>query len=276
VAAVGTTVTEDADTPDQSADEESGTLGGLYNRFEQYLTGAGISLAEQLADWASVFATGIMGAVGATLGATVLVFFLTLIMLIEGPTWRAKIVSMLTESSQQKVSDSIDIIADRLRRYLLARTIIGLLTAMLYGAWLWIFGVDLLVVWVLITFLLNYIPTFGSLISGVLPVIYAFTQKDFGTAMAVGAGILVIEQVMGNFVDPRVQGRQVSVSSLVILISLLVWSWGWGVAGAILATPITIAAMIICAHIPPLRSFALVLSDASDFDGLDRQAKHLD
>lgn len=256
-------------------DDEGGTMRELYDQFEEYLTGAGISLIERLADWGSSFATGIMSAVGATLGATVLIVFLTLIMLIEAPTWRGKIVSILTKSSQDKAAASIDIIADRLRRYLLARTILGVMTAVLYGGWLWIFGVDLLVVWVLITFLLNFIPTFGSLVSGVLPVIYAFTQKDFGTGMAIGAGILVIEQVMGNYVDPRVQGRQVSVSSLVILVNLLVWSWVWGVAGAILATPITIAAMIICAHIPSMRSFALLLSDACDYEGLDRQAKNL-
>ena len=168
---------------------------------------------------------------------------------------------------------SIGIIAVRLRRYLLARAILGLITALLYAAWLWIFSVDLLVVWALLAFLLNFIPTLGSLIAGALPVLYAFVQKDAGTALAVGAGIFVIEQVMGNYVDPRVQGRQVSLSSLVVLITLLVWGWMWGVAGAILAVPITIAAMIICAHIPRLRPFALMLSNAADMEGLDRQAK---
>jgi AI-2 transport protein TqsA len=165
------------------------------------------------------------------------------------------------------------IIADRLRRYLLARTILGVITAALNVAWLWIFGVDLLVVWALLAFLLNYIPTLGSLIAGLLSVAYAFVQKDFGTALAVDTGIFVIEQVMGNYVDPRVQGRQVSLSSVVVLITLLVWGWIWGIAGAILAVPITVAGMIICAHVRPLRPFALMLSNARDMEGLDRQAR---
>ena len=106
--------------------------------------------------------------------------------------------------------------------------------------------------------------------------IYAFVQKDLGTTLAVGAGIFVIEQVMGNYVDPRVQGRQVSLSSLVILIALLVWGWVWGIAGAILAVPITMAAMIICAHVQPLRPFALMLSNSTDMDALDRQVSSSD
>jgi AI-2 transport protein TqsA len=127
-----------------------------------------------------------------------------------------------------------------------------------------------------IVFLLGFIPTFGSLISGALPVIYAFVQKDFATAMGAGIGVLVIEQIMGNFIDPRVQGRQLSLSTLVVLITLLIWTWIWGVAGAILAVPITIAAMIISAHVPRLRPFALFLSDATEFDALDRQARDTD
>lgn len=263
-------------TSGAASEGSSSALGGLLDRFRQVLSGAGISLADRLGDWASGLATQILSAAGTTLFATVLVFFLTLIMLIEGPKWRQKVVTVLDTSGRHKAMESVGNIGDLLRRYLVARTIMGVLTAILYVAWLWIFGVDLLVVWALLAFLLNYVPTLGSLIAGVLPVVYAFVQKDFGTALAIGAGIFVIEQVMGNYVDPRVQGRQVSLSSLVVLITLLIWGWVWGVAGAILAVPITIAAMIVCAHVQPLRPFALMLSNASDMDGLDRQAGRTD
>ena len=271
-AGAGITATE-SDTAAVAANEQTSSSRGILDRVREVFSGAGGSLAGRLGDWASGIATQILSAAGATLGATVLIFFLTLIMLIERLKWREKMVNVLDASGRRKAMDAIGIIADRLRRYLLARTILGVITAVLYVAWLWIFGVDLLVVWALLAFLLNYIPTLGSLIAGVLPVIYAFVQKDFGTALAVGAGIFVIEQVMGNYVDPRVQGRQVSLSPLVVLITLLVWGWIWGVAGAILAVPITIAAMIICAHVRPLRPFALMLSNASDMEGLDRQAR---
>ncbi|MDX5414211.1 MAG: AI-2E family transporter, partial [Rhodobacterales bacterium] len=121
--------------------------------------------------------------------------------------WRLKVGAIMDSSAREKTLDSISIIADRLRRYLLARVVLGIITAARYAGWVWIFGIDLLVVWALIVFLLGFIPTFGSLIAGILPVIYAFVQKDFTTAMGAGIGLLVIEQVMGNYVDPRVQGR---------------------------------------------------------------------
>ncbi len=255
-----------------SSGEQSSGSGGLFSRFGELYSGAGGSLAERVRDWAAGFAGQVLSMAGALLSATVLVVFLTLIMLIEGPTWKRKIANVLEESARQKAMASVDTTAGRLRRYLLTRTILGVITAILYVTWLWLFGVDLLIVWALLTFALNYIPTVGSLISGGLAVLYAFVQKDFGTAMIVGIGILLIEQVMGNYIDPRVQGRQVSLSSLVVLITLMVWGWIWGIAGAILAVPITIAAMIVCAHIPPLRPFALMLSNAGDMEGLDRQA----
>ena len=264
-----------ADTgPDQQSNEnQSSTSTSSAENLRQYFSMAGESLIGRLGEWASGFAAQILGMAGATLSAIVLIFFLTLIMMIEAVNWRKKVVAVLDVSARQEALESISIIADRLRRYLLARAILGAITALLYVGWLWIFGVDLLIVWAVIVFLLGFIPTFGSLISGALPVIYAFVQKDFATAMGAGIGVLVIEQIMGNFIDPRVQGRQLSLSTLVVLITLLIWTWIWGVAGAILAVPITIATMIISAHVPRLRPFALFLSDATEFDALDRQAR---
>lgn len=263
----------DTGADQQSNENQSSTSTSSAENLRQYFSMAGESLIGRLGEWASGLAAQILGMAGATLSAIVLIFFLTLIMMIEAVNWRQKVVAVLDVSARQEALESISIIADRLRRYLLSRAILGAITAVLYVGWLWIFGVDLLIVWAVIVFLLGFIPTFGSLISGALPVIYAFVQKDFATAMGAGIGVLVIEQIMGNFIDPRVQGRQVSLSTLVVLITLLIWTWVWGVAGAILAVPITIAAMIISAHIPRLRPFALFLSDATDFDGLDRQAR---
>lgn len=259
-----------------AADEQSSAFIGMIHRLGEVVAGAGGSLVDRFREWASGMATEVLSAAGTTLFATVLVFFLTLIMLIEAPRWRQKVVCLLEAAARRKAMHAVDMITELLRRYLLARTVLGAITAVLYVAWLWVFGVDLLVVWALLAFLLNYVPTVGSLIAGVLPVLYVFVQKDVGTAVAIGAGIFVIEQVMGNYVDPRVQGRQVSLSSLVVLITLLVWSWIWGIAGAILAVPITIAAMIVCAHIQPLRPFALLLSNTVDMDGLDEQAGRSD
>lgn len=156
--------------------------------------------------------------------------------------------------------------------YLLVRLVLGLLTAMLYVGWLWLFGLDLLLVWGLLTVMLNFLPTIGSLISGILPVLYAFVTKDPWTAVIIGAGILLIEQVMGNYVDPVVQGRQISLSPLVVLVVLMFWGWIWGIAGAVLAVPITITLLVFAAHVRGLRGLALLISNETDLEGVDRIA----
>jgi AI-2 transport protein TqsA len=117
--------------------------------------------------------------------------------------------------------------------------------------------------------LLNFIPTVGSIIAGLLPVAYALVTKDPGTAAIVAGGLLVIEQVMGNFVDPLVLGRRIAVSPLVILVSLGFWTLVWGIPGAILAVPFTVLAILSMAHFEALKPAALLLTDRSSFEELE-------
>lgn len=263
------------ETPSSGSATAAGSVaeaaqGEGLGRLVGMVRGAAGSLASELSSWATNIAGAIVTMAGSFITALVLVFFLTLLMLVEAPRWQGKLATILNRRAREGAFDATDIIADRLRRFLLIRLVLGLLTAALYVGWLWIFGIDLLLVWGLLAVLLNFVPTIGSLIAGLLPVFYAFILKDFGTAIMIGAGILVIEQVMGNFVDPRVQGKTVSLSSLVILIALLLWGWIWGVAGAFLAVPITITFLAVAAHVPALRPFALLVSDETDFEGLER------
>jgi AI-2 transport protein TqsA len=247
--------------------------GGFVSDLSEMVSGAGGALGETLIGWASGFAGTVVSSTGTTVAAAVLVLFLTLLMLIEAPRWRQKLSSVQSRGAERDTFQALGVIAARLRGYVIARAFLGLATGALYAAWLWLFGVDLLIVWALLTFVLNFVPTIGSLISGILPVVYAFVQKDFGTAAMAGVGILVIEQVMGNFVDPRVQGKRVALSPLVVLVVLLLWGWIWGIAGAVLAVPVTVAIVIVCAHVPALRPLALLLSSERDMEGLDRMTR---
>ena len=200
--------------------------------------------------------------------ALVVIFFLTLLILIESRDWGRKISTITHWRTEWRLTESAEVIAQKVRAYLLIRGVLGLATAALYGLWLWFFGAGLIFVWALLTFLLNFIPTVGSIIAGLLPVIYIVATQDLGTAVAVGAGLLVIEQVMGNFIDPKVSGNRISVSPLVVLVGLLFWSWIWGIPGALLAAPVTVALVVLGAHVPILRPWALLLSDRTDMEGL--------
>ncbi len=234
--------------------------------------GIGDDLARRLTDTISGVATRVLDAAATTLGGAALVFFLTLLMLVDAPGWRHRLSRVLDPEGRHRLFESAAAIGRQVRLYLLIRAAMGVLTAALYAGWLWIMGVDLLLVWALLTFLLSFVPNLGSIVSGLLPTVYAFVTRDLGSALLVGAGLTAIEQVVGNFVDPKLMGRQVSVSPLVILVAILLWGWLWGAPGLLLAVPMTIAAMIACAHVEPLRPVALLLSDRRSMEEVDALA----
>jgi AI-2 transport protein TqsA len=84
-------------------------------------------------------------------------------------------------------------------------------------------------------------------------------QLGFGWAVVVVAGLTAIDQVIGNYLDPRLMGRTLNVSSLVVLLSVIFWGWIWGVAGALLAVPLTVTIILICAQVPALQPIAVLL-----------------
>lgn len=115
----------------------------------------------------------------------------------------------------------------------------------------------------MLALLLNFIPTIGSIIAGTLPALYALATRDPGTALAVAGGLLVIEQIMGNYVDPRLMGHQLALSPVVVLTTLMVWGWIWGPLGAFLATPITVLMATLFAHSRRMRPVGMLLADTA-------------
>jgi len=213
-----------------------------------------------LVDFVSDYALTVLTSFGHILSAMVLIFFVVLLMLTEARIWRDKLADTTTKKDPTFWVSVFVQIGQRFRVYLLIRALLGMISAVLYGAWLWAFGIDFIPTWMLLTFILNFVPTIGSLISGILPAAFAFLQKDPGTALVVGLGILGIEQVVGNYLDPKLQGRQLSLSPLVVLGSLVMWGWIWGAVGAVLAVPMTLFMLLVFARIPSLEPVSLLLS----------------
>lgn len=207
------------------------------------------------------------------LGTLVIVFFLMLLMLLESRDWKEKTRSLRPDDSGRDWRSIAEAVGQKFRRYFVTRLALGTITGALYAAWLALFGVPLLLVWGLLALLLNFIPTIGSLIAGALPVLFVFAQQDLTTAIIVGAGILVIEQIMGNYIDPRITGSQLALSPLVVLLSLLLWTWVWGIAGALISTPMTMLVAIVLAHIHATRPIALMLSEATDMEELEKATR---
>lgn len=235
-----------------------------WERLTSWAGGHGVSLRgfatdgwrERLGDWLT---RGVRSAT-AIVSGVVLILFLVLLILLEACRWQDKVRASLRQGRAAATLDTVLTVASKVRHYLLARTMLGAVTAVLEGVWLWVIGVELALVWAMLFFFLNYIPTLGSILAAIPPALVALLTLGPGRALAAIAGMFVIEQVMGNYVDPRFVGRQLSLSPLVVLIAVVFWGWIWGVAGALLAVPMTATLVVACAHVDALRPLALMLS----------------
>ena len=121
--------------------------------------------------------------------------------------------------------------------------------------------------WGVLAVILNFIPTIGSIVGTAGTIIMAIIQyaPDWGYVIYIALLMISIEMVLGNIIDPRLQGVQLNISPLVILVSLAVWGYIWGIAGMFLAVPLTSIIQIICANIPTLKPVAIMLSEGRDY-----------
>ncbi|MEM1125538.1 MAG: AI-2E family transporter [Bacteroidota bacterium] len=149
-------------------------------------------------------------------------------------------------------------------RYLALKTFVSLLTGVLATVWLFSLGVDFPILWGVVAFLLNYIPTIGSIIAAVPPVMVAIVQFNLGSGLIVGAGYMAINLIMGNFIEPRLMGRGVGLSTLVVFCSLVFWGWILGPIGMLLAVPLTMVLKIAFESNAELRWIAVLLGPESE------------
>ena len=259
--AAGAALEEEAASRAAESGGERTVMGMPLSRLAGMIGGQAVGMMAEVAKL-------VAASTGTLISGLILIVLLMAMMLAERGRWQRLLADRLTDRVEGEVEEALAQIAHKLRIFIVTRAALGLVTAGFYGAWLWLFDVDLLGVWMLLAVLLNFIPTVGSIVAGSLPVLYAMVTKDPGTVAIIAGGLFVLEQILGNVVDPLVQGRQVSVSPVVVLVGLLVWGWVWGITGTLLATPMTIVVLVVCAHIPATRTFALMLSDMDDMDDL--------
>jgi AI-2 transport protein TqsA len=185
--------------------------------------------------------------------------------LLEVGAFRNKLVGARTDSALVRILSEV---AVDFQRYIAARTFLGLLTGILSGLGAWAIGLDYPFIWGLTNFLLNYFPTIGSILGIIPPALYALAQSDGGISLALTAlGVIGgVQLIMGNYIDPLVQGRVLSLSPLIVLFSVAFWGWMWGVAGAFIGVPITIAIVLICRRFESARWIATFLAEAENGD----------
>ena len=219
-----------------------------------------------IADWAGGAALTLSGLTTIL----VLVVFFTLLMLVEANHWKEKSRTALPSAEFGDIMGAINL---QVRTFLLVQAFVAFITAVVTALWLWAMGMPFVMLWALLTFLFDFVPNVGPTAAGILISLMALVLLGWERALITALGILAIQQFFGNYVDPMLKGRRMSISPLVVLLSVVFWAWIWGPAGALLAVPITATLIITCAHVPALRPIALMLSHTADEAELEQQAR---
>jgi predicted PurR-regulated permease PerM len=156
-------------------------------------------------------------------------------------------------------------IAGKVRRFLLGVILSGTVNAVAMIAFAVIVGLDLPLLWAAIAFLLNFVMGIGPIVAVAPPVLYALLQFDgLQRPLIVLLGVGTIQFLVNNVVEPKIEGRVVSLSPVLVLFTVLLWGWLWGGFGALLAVPIMVALVIVSAHFESTRWFAALVADAND------------
>ena len=190
----------------------------------------------------------------------VMTFVFLMFMLIEAPYLDEKIEKAFGHNAR-RVKKILFTISAQVSQYLGTLALISFATGVCAWIVLTLFGVQLAAGWGVLTFLLNFIPTVGSIIATIPPVVMAIIQFSpglFKPAMVL-ISLAAIQITIGNIITPKVVGDRLGVSPVVILLSLLLWGMIWGIPGALLSTPIISIIKIVCENIPSLRSIAVLI-----------------
>ncbi len=176
---------------------------------------------------------------GSIVTKSLMIMLMVVFMLLEISHFQKKFMSADVESSKQ-----FSEIINKIKHYMLLKTVISMATGVIVSLILMIIGIDYFVLWGLVAFLLNFIPNIGSMIAAVPAVILALVQ--FGPAMAavVAAAYVTINIVVGSIIEPKVMGQGLGLSTLVVFLSLIFWGWLLGPIGMLLSIPLTIMVKI--------------------------------
>jgi len=216
--------------------------GGIFSRLE----GWGIDLADLRSSFNPAAALSLAGNTLASFGNLMTNAFLILLtvvfILAEEVGFSEKLNR--TSADTRKTVAAIEKFTNAVNRYVAIKSMMSLLTGLLVLIWLRILGVDYFVLWGLLAFLLNFVPTLGSIIAAVPAVLLALVQLGPADAVAVAAGVVAINFGVGNVLEPRVMGKGLDLSTLVVFLSLVFWGWVLGPVGMLLSIPLTVTIKI--------------------------------
>jgi AI-2 transport protein TqsA len=206
--------------------------------------------------------SNLLSSLGGVLTNFLLILLIVVFMLFEADSIPKK-VHIALDDPDMKIQQ-IDKFLVSVKNYLAIKTLVSLGTGLVIGLWLYFLGLDHVLLWAMLAFLLNYIPNIGSIIAAIPAVLLAVVQLGSGSAGLVALGYIMTNTIMGNIVEPRYMGRGLGLSTLVVFLSLIFWGWLLGTVGMLLSVPLTMIVKIALESNSNTRWIALLLASEND------------
>lgn len=208
----------------------------------------------------------IAGSAGNMLLSFVLVALYAGFLIAERAIFPQKLVS-LYEGTQYagQIPDILRAISAGIRQYMWIKTLLSLLTGLISYIVMRSFGLDFAEIFAMLIFLLNFIPNIGATLAVMFPAFLGLVQfSSLSSFFFMTLILIVIQFIVGNFLEPRMMGKSLNLSPFVIVLALTFWGTIWGIIGMFMSVPIMVTILIICAHVPAWHSIAILLSADGD------------
>jgi len=204
----------------------------------------------------------VLGSVVSVLLTTGIVIVFVIFMLIEQDHLRNRLIRLAGSRRVNLTTNVLDDAANRVSRYLLAQFVINCGYGLLTGTALYFLRVPNPLLWGMLAALFRYIPYLGIWVAAIMPAAVAFAVKPGWVDVPIVFGMYIgVDLLMYNFVEPLLYGSSTGLSPLAVLVSAVFWTWLWGPAGLLLATPLTVCAAVIGRHVHELAFLQILLSD---------------
>jgi predicted PurR-regulated permease PerM len=217
--------------------------------------------------WVMNLAGSIFAALSSVLTHTFLILLTVVFILLEAADLPKKLRIVL--KNPERSLSTIEKFSQDAKRYLVIKTLISAAEALLIWLWLLILGVDYPVLWGTLVFLLNYVPNIGSIVAALPAVLLALVQLGVGSAFLTALGFLVANLVLGNLIEPKLTGKGLNLSTLVVFLSMVFWGWVLGPIGMILSVPMTSLVKIALESYEETRGLAIMLGSDTEIEWIE-------
>ena len=244
------------------------TLKNITNTFLQNLNNYGIKVTHaqfnNMFEPSRVlsFTSVVVNEVFNMMGNAFLVFLTVLFMLMELSSIPDKLRTIF--KGPEESMDYLATIIQSIRHYLVIKTYISLAVGVFIYISLSVVGLDYAILWAIIACLLNYIPNIGSLIALIPAFFLALVQLGMGGAVWVLVSFAAVHSVLGNFIEPKIMGKGLGLSTLVVFLSLVFWGFIFGIVGMFLSVPLTITLKIVLEQNEKTKWIAILLGTPKD------------